>query len=517
MTSAAVYAGGIYASLKSDNFHDFFSEYMPFGEESVLYFEERDFRKRFPNAATDKAAAKKDFPASERLLVKPQSGVTAVPAKERNSETNAVDSPVEKVKEVVKPEKKQAVEEKQVSREEKENTSIDVDINDSEVAHMVQVFNELAAPLSKEEPKFSNKVNALRASILKVVEEVTNIRQEVKNAAEAEINKLHEQFDESAKELLKRIESVRTEDAAQFREEFESERERLSKSYQAKIATELARAQELNEQRLRNELVEQAIEINRKFVSEIHSLVEKERAGRLSKIKDLTANVAELETLTTEYNGLVEITQKTQQLQVAIDAVKTALESEVPRPFVRELAAVQAVGAADPVIASAIASIAPESYQHGIPTQAQIIDRFRRVASEVRKAALLPENAGITSHAASMVLSKVLFKERPHKGKAGSGEQPEDVLGRTEALLEEGNFDEAAREMNALTGWAKMLSKDWLNDLRRVLEVKQAVQVCLYSSFVVFGCCADHSPLGWQTHEPLTNYLSCRSWRRRPA
>ncbi|KAI5305758.1 hypothetical protein KEM56_003404 [Ascosphaera pollenicola] len=479
LTSAALYSGGVYLSLKSDNFHDFFSEYVPFGEEAVLYFEERDFRRRFPNASTENPAPKKEFPASERLLIKPQSGVTPVPAQDRKPDTSpAVESSVEEVKEVVKDdEKKGPVEERQVLRDDKGNAPIDIEIIDSEVANMVQVFNELAVRLNQEEPRYSGKVNALRASILKVVEEVATIRQEVKAAAEAEINKLHEQFDQSAKELLKRIETVRTEDAAQFREEFESERERLSKGYSAKVVTELARAQELNEQRLRNELVEQAIEINRKFVSEIHTLVEKERGGRLNKIKELTANVGELETLTSEYNGLVDITQKTQQLQVAIDAVKTALESEVPRPFVRELAAVQAVGAADPVIASAIASIAPESYQHGIPTQAQIIDRFRRVAAEVRKASLLPENAGITSHVASMVLSKVLFKQHANNGKAGTSEQTEDVLGRTQALLEEGNLDEAAREMNGLTGWAKVLSKDWLKDVRQVLEVKQALQV----------------------------------------
>ena len=32
----------------NDNFHDFFTEYVPFGEEAVLYFKEQEFRKRFP-------------------------------------------------------------------------------------------------------------------------------------------------------------------------------------------------------------------------------------------------------------------------------------------------------------------------------------------------------------------------------------------------------------------------------------------------------------------------------------
>src|SRR5690606_30271673 len=44
------YAGGVYYSLISDNFHDFFTEYAPYGEEVVRYLEERDFKKRFPTA-----------------------------------------------------------------------------------------------------------------------------------------------------------------------------------------------------------------------------------------------------------------------------------------------------------------------------------------------------------------------------------------------------------------------------------------------------------------------------------
>ena len=43
--------------------------------------------------------------------------------------------------------------------------------------------------------------------------------------------------------------------------------------------------------------------------------------------------------------------------------------------------------------------------------------------------------------------------------------------------LEEGDLDGAAREVNGLEGWAKTLSKDWLGEVRKVLEVRQAVDV----------------------------------------
>ena len=110
-------------------------------------------------------------------------------------------------------------------------------------------------------------------------------------------------------------------------------------------------------------------------------------------------------------------------------------------------------------------------------------ERFRRVAGEVRKASLLPEDAGIASHAASFALSKVMFK----KDAVADGDDVESVLVRTETLLEQGRIDAAAREMNSLQGWAKILSKDWMGDVRRVLEVNQALEVSIvFSTLTTF-------------------------------
>ena len=159
---------------------------------------------------------------------------------------------------------------------------------------------------------------------------------------------------------------------------------------------------------------------------------------------------------------------------MAVEAVRSTLETaDRPRPFLKELAALKEIATDDSVVNAAISSINPTAYQRGVPTTAQLIDRFRRVASEVRKASLLPEDAGVASHAASFVLSRFLFKKQGMT----VGDDVESVLTRTETLLEEGNLDEAAREMNTLDGWAKRLSWDWLSECRRVLEVRQAMDV----------------------------------------
>lgn len=347
------------------------------------------------------------------------------------------------------------------------------------VQDLVKIVNDIITAINADNSsnKFSLPITKAKEELAKVGQRIMDLKASEQAAAEEKIKEAHSTFDKSAKELMRRIEETRLEEATHYREEFEAEREKISQSFAEKMRTESDRAQQVSEQRLRNELLEQAIEMKRKFTSDIHSLVEQERSGRLSKINELTSNVTDLEKLTSDWNGVIDSNLKTQQLQVAVDAVRSTLaRSDIPRPFVRELAALKDLASDDEVVSAAIASINPIAYQRGVPTSAQLVDRFRRVASEVRKASLLPEDAGIASHASSWLLSKILFKKQG----LAQGDDVESILTRTETLLEEGNIEDAAREMNTLQGWAKVLSKDWIGEVRRVCEVRQALDVSTF-------------------------------------
>lgn len=484
-------------ALKSDNFHDFFTEYIPFGEEFVLYFEERDFYRRFPNASRNQSrvpSAPKDS-GSSKVTIPSKSGLSWKVTEEEDEQSGAdvsqkgphMSAVKDKAGSAKSEQKDSAAEKPKSDKSSKEDKKPVISIPTIELAQvkeggeaivqdLVKTFNDIITVISADEDskKYSAPIAKAKEEVQKIGEKIVAVREEARKAAQDELTKAHETFDESARELIRRFENTRSVDAAQYREEFEAEREKLALAYQDKIRTELQRAQEVAERRLQNELVEQAIELNRSYLHKIEDLVEKERDGRLSKLNELTASVTDLEKLTTDWRAVIDTNLKTQQLQVAVDAVRSVLErSEVPRPFVRELVAVKELAADDQVVEAAIASINPTAYQRGIPSTSQLIERFRRVASEVRKASLLPEDAGVASHAASFFLSKVMFKRDAVAG----GDDVESVLVRTENLLEEGNVDAAAREMNALQGWAKILSKDWIADVRRVLEVKQALEV----------------------------------------
>lgn len=526
--SLAGFGGGVYYSRLNDNFHDFFTEYIPFGEEAVLYFEERDFRKRFPiignkpvsrdtgnrvtipsasgvswrmaegkphaaenkgsvghpESTTDKekVAAVKDVkksapPAPAAAVVVPAAPAPKAP--EPAPTPNAADEPVQPATIVASaPARVPEVNEPSVYTTYVERID-PINIKNAEdpvVQDLVKIMNDiiLIVNADKAGSKFSPVINTAKSELARVGDKIRALKSAALKEADEKVNSSHEDFDRAAKELIRRLEGEMQQQEARWKDEYEEERAKLQQNYEQRLRAEIERATDVNEQRLRNELLEQAVEMKRKFVAEVKDRVEDERNSRLGKLSDLSKTVDDLEKLTTDWNTVVDSNLKTQHLHVAVEAVRASLEnSSTPKPFVRELAALKEISADDPVVDAAIASINPAAYQRGIPSSAQLIDRFRRVAGEVRKASLLPDEAGVASHASSYVLSKLLFKK---KGLA-TGDDVESILTRTETFLEEGNLDEAAREMNGLNGWAKTLSKDWLGEVRKVLEVQQALDV----------------------------------------
>lgn len=352
-------------------------------------------------------------------------------------------------------------------------------INNAEeplVQDLVKIVNDIITVVNADNAsgKFYSSIEKAKSELAGVGRRILDLKRAEQQAADEKIKATESQFDSAAKELVRRLEDVLKEQEARWRDEFESEREKIAESYQKKLELELKGTREVSEQRLQNELLQQAVTLKNEFNSSVKDRVESERSGRLAKLSDLSSSVAELESLTSEWNKLVEANLETQHLQVAVEAVRAGLKNaDGPRPFIHELAAVKELAAGDPVVNAAIASISPSAYQRGVYTMPQLIDRFRRVASEVRKASLLPEDAGVASHAASWAFSQLLFKK---KGMT-AGDDADSVLTRAETLLEEGDLDGAAREMNGLDGWAKKLSTDWIAEARRLLEVRQAVDV----------------------------------------
>ncbi|KAL1584061.1 hypothetical protein WHR41_08137 [Cladosporium halotolerans] len=496
------YTGGVYYALNSDNFHDFFTEYVPGGEDAVAYFEEREFRKRFPSRPIEN----KNWPqmrGENKVTIGKASGLTAKASEEsdlgtkgRHMGAKSENKPQPEVAQRVPEQATQKENVKAVESAKKDNpkkeaapapkpTSSTIDhVNVAQatepvVQDLVKMVNNIitAVNASSEAGKLSSTVSNAKSELEKIIGALSTLKETTTHEAQTQIQNAHTEFDGAAKELVRRLEQEMRETESRWRDEYETERERLSISYSQRLAAELEAARRVAEEKNKNALLEQEISLQKNFTGAVKAKVEEERDGRLSKLDELSASVAELEKLSSDWTEVVDANLATQHLHVALESVRNAvLHSEHPTPFLNELVALKEVSKGNEVVNAAIASINPAAYQRGIPSPANLIDRFRRVASEVRKASLLPEDAGIASHAASAVLSKMMFTKKGERG-LPNGDDVEATLARTEVLLEEGDLESAAREMNGLKGWAGVLSRDWVAETRRVLEVRQAVDV----------------------------------------
>ncbi|KAG5457593.1 MAG: mitochondrial inner membrane protein Mitofilin, partial [Olpidium bornovanus] len=267
-----------------------------------------------------------------------------------------------------------------------------------------------------------------------------------------------------------------------LREDFALEKADFTLAHNEELKRQLNSQASKFEAKLRDELATQALTLERRWLREVRLQVDRERGGRLARLDQLETRLVALERLTDHNAGVLEESVRGHRLRAAVQALRDALSEPIRRPFARELAAVQAVAGVEggnssqgnAVICTAAASIPASAANVGVDTLPDLVSRFTVVAEEVRKVALVPEDAaGVVPHAISTILSSLMFR----KHGLPEGDDVESILARTEFYLREEELDAATRELNQLKGWAKLIAGDWLKAARAHLEVKQALEV----------------------------------------
>jgi MICOS complex subunit MIC60 len=230
---------------------------------------------------------------------------------------------------------------------------------------------------------------------------------------------------------------------------------------------------------LKEEVIAQGIELQRRWIREIKLRVEEERGGRLAKLDELAANLKRLERVALDNSTYLDENLRIHALWSALRAVHNSIDAPKRRPFRDELRVLRHAAAArdDVVVGAALdaleASNAPDV---GVEPLADLASWFTTsVAPAVSRVALVPDDgdAGVLAHVASYVLSTFAFRRQG----LVPGNDVLSVLARAEYHLNEKDLDSATRELNQLCGTAKALLNDWLVAARRRLEVQQALEV----------------------------------------
>ncbi|KAJ2744433.1 MICOS complex subunit mic60 [Coemansia sp. BCRC 34301] len=304
------------------------------------------------------------------------------------------------------------------------------------------------------------ELKALSDALVALDKSIGSIKDEEKQAIEAALAVERSMFEASLAEFQEMAHAALITREAQLIEDRDLQLSAAAAALDGRIASELSSQRDL---------------LERRFNRYVRACVDEERGGRLAHLERVEAQVRQLGQVAQESGDLIRQARAVSTLSVAVSALKSAaVGSRTQTPFASELSALTSAATTDfPATRAAIAAIPHTIAEHGIPSQIELEDRFYAVRREIRSVSLVPENGNLGSQVLSAALSKVMFE----KEGLVEGEDVEAVLSRASFHLRQHNLDQAARELNQLSGWPKKLAQDWISAARRRLEVEQAIGV----------------------------------------
>ncbi len=197
-------------------------------------------------------------------------------------------------------------------------------------------------------------------------------------------------------------------------------------------------------------------------------------AGNAQAAQELRGEVDSLKQQVTSVNQAVTQRQDAataaQALVLAAGQLRASLSGG--QPFQQDLQAVRALNIADAGVTQPLDAVAPYAAK-GIPTRAQLTDRFEPLAGEIVRADIRGEgNSWIDSAVGK--LSTLVTVRREGGGVVGT--TTDAVVARAEAALSEGNLAKAVEELSTLQGPAAQTAGPWLTDAKARLAADQAAR-----------------------------------------
>ncbi|MBF5094044.1 hypothetical protein F1643_05650 [Azospirillum sp. INR13] len=197
-------------------------------------------------------------------------------------------------------------------------------------------------------------------------------------------------------------------------------------------------------------------------------------AGNAQAAQELRGEVDSLKQQVTSVNQAVTQRQDAataaQALVLAAGQLRSSLSGG--QPFQQDLQAVRALNIADAGVTQPLDAVAPYAAK-GIPTRAQLTDRFEPLAGEIVRADIRGEgNSWIDSAVGK--LSTLVTVRREGGGVVGT--TSDAVVARAEAALNEGNLAKAVEELSTLQGPAAQTAGPWLTDAKARLAADQAAR-----------------------------------------
>lgn len=344
---------------------------------------------------------------------------------------------------------------------------------DETVTGTIASFNELIALVD------ASNIGPRKEILIK------NINENI-HALTSKLSKLSNSLEE---ELEKKLKTTQTELFSEYTkkelsltqnllDQFAQEKSKLEKKYTARVTEEVEAAKKAITQAAVNATTMVRVEQTKKFESMVKQKIDDERDGRLrnldalnSRLEDLEKYAQALEEQAVAANNRSIIQQSIAKLKSLIFASDSNTPAKFLTPYVSRINDVTAKSN-DELFSLALNELKPllahESNQ-SILSVPQLLTAWEQLTPELRSASLLPPNAGLLGHVASVIFSKFLF---PVKGNKPDGKDIESVIARVNLSLVRGQLDVAVEEVASLKGWSRRLADDWVKEARVRLEAE---------------------------------------------
>lgn len=501
MLGGGAYGTGVYYALKDDKFNELFTEYVPFSESVVNYIEERQFRSKYiePEGGKIELGTHRDHPKeADKLVTISKSGMAASEVKEplpphisaasprkdggasKKEAGTATPPPVVK-KSDDGAKKDSGAASKGPSAPSPDSSAVKgaglplVHVSDADpmVNDAIKSLNNFIQGVNSQGASAAT-VNAVSQALVDLSHSVQSLRDSHQKQLEESLQSQATRFAQLGRAQAEEAQTAVRNKQAELEDMLHKEEQRLVDVYNRRLVTEIEATKKAVVAIANNRLAAAAHAREVEFARDIASYVDKEREGRLAGLDALSKRVEELENLVASTGSAIDQSRKHAQFQSSITELANVLaHSNEPVALGPYLKQIRETSGDNEVVDAVLKCIPEDVYQAGVLTPAQLAARFKLLEPEIRKASLLPPDAGVAGHVGSWLFSKLLLKKEGNP----TGDDVESILARAHNALGEGRVVDAVEEVNTLKGWPKALARDWLAEGRKRSEVEVLVSV----------------------------------------
>jgi hypothetical protein len=331
---------------------------------------------------------------------------------------------------------------------------------------ITQLVAELFERLSWESIRISQSVIQVEKDMN---EKYGKLMEQQRKELEFEINKILHNREKS-------IEYATNEKAKEIEIKYHKELQETLKSQMEGFHNTLTRELTNQENKITSELVEQFNNV----LANVQKSRQDELMAILPKVENLKGEI-------TAFEKSIDITQEAINYSItthAMDTVLLGLElilsssgsssaTKGKKQVEKKLSQLKELSKNDELINSIIDSIPKRVQENGVLTLQELQIRFQILHEEVRKVALAPESAPkLIGQFIGSVLATISLT--PKGNISGSG--VEEVMARAAYHLERGHLTECLKELHSISGYSKVLIKDWENLANDRLIIDQVLQ-----------------------------------------